>query len=296
MTFFDGFEAPSLVTVDGEPVRFRRAGHGPAVLLLHGHPQTHAMWHAVAPMLARSFDVICPDLPGYGGSRPAAGSNAPPGTSDSLTRRILAFLDALGVGAVQVVGHDRGGRVAQRLATGWPERVRSLALLDLVPTPAAVEREDMAFALATYRMFWFAQTHPKPEALFHEEPKIWLPGTLPGQAAHGQFHHEAVADYLAGLPDSEAMSDLNVAYRDAVERDAAEERMGRLTALRITCPVLVLWGSMGRIGGWYDPVELWRQRSEGPVTGCEIEAGHFLAEESPDEVGAALLRFLSTEG
>ena len=296
MTFFDGFGEPRSLEVAGGPIRLRRGGSGPAVLLLHGHPQTHAMWHAVAPVLAERFDVICPDLPGYGGSGEAAGANAPPGTRDGMARRMVALLDVLDVGAVRVVGHDRGGRVAHRLATGWPERVERLALLDVVPSPETVESQDMAFALATYRAFWFAQAHPKPEALFHEEPKGWLPGTLPGtlpgSGAAGEFHPRAVADYLAQVVDAEAMLALNVAYRDAVERDVVEERLGRFNALRVACPLLVLWGSSGRIGGWYDPVELWRPRAEGPVSGLEIGAGHFLAEEQPQEVAAALLDFL----
>jgi haloacetate dehalogenase len=291
--FFEGFGEPEVIMVGGEPIRLRRAGVGPAVLLLHGHPQTHAMWHAVAPILMRAgFSVLCPDLTGYGGSRAAAGTNALAGTKDAMAQRMVALLDQLGVGPVAVVGHDRGGRVAHRLAVGWPERVTHLGLLDLVPTPDAAEREDMAFALATYRMFWFAQTHPKPEALFHEEPKIWLPGTLPGAEAEGHFHHEAIADYLAGIADTEAMADMNEEYRRAVARDVVEDRMGRQDLLRFACPALVLWGALGRIGGWYDPVALWQERADGTVSGLEVAAGHFLAEEQPAVVADALIRFL----
>ncbi len=294
--FFEGFGEPEMLDVGGESIRLRRAGRGPAVLLLHGHPQTHAMWHAVAPRLAEAFSVICPDLPGYGGSRAAAGANAPAGSSDSMARRMFEMLDVLGIADVSVVGHERGGRVAHRMATGWPERVERLALFDMVPAPQSVERNDMAFALATYRMFWFAQTHPKPESMFHEEPKIWLPGTLPGGEPQGHFHVAAIADYLASIPDAETMAALNEAYRIAVERDAIEDRMARLDRMRMMCPVLVLWGAMGRIGGWYDPLDLWRDRTAGPVTGGEVAAGHFLAEEQPAFVAAELLRFLTSPG
>ena len=290
--FFDGFEEPDVVMVDGEPIRFRRAGQGPALLLLHGHPQTHAMWHALAPLLTGAFSVVTPDLPGYGGSRGAAGANALAGTKDSMARRMFALLDVLGIERASVVGHDRGGRVAHRMAVGWPERVERLALLDLVPAPQAIERDDMAFALATYRMFWFAQAHPKPEALFEEAPKLWLPGTLPGSEPHAQFRDEAIADYLANVADTEAMAALNELYRVSVERDLVDDRIGRLDVLRVGCPMLVLWGAEGRIGGWYDPVALWRERASGPVQGEEIAAGHFLAEEAPEAVASALLDFL----
>ena len=290
--FFDGFGEAEIIEVGGEPIRLRRAGAGPAVLLLHGHPQTHAMWHAVAPGLINEFSVIIPDLPGYGGSRPAPGSNTLPGTKDSMARRMLGLLDVLGVEQASVIGHDRGGRVAHRMAIGWPERVARLGLLDLVPSPQAAEREDMAFALATYRMFWFAQTHPKQESLFQEEPKMWLPGTLPDAEPHGRFNDKAIVDYLANIPDTETMAALNEAYRQSVERDVVEDRIGRLDALQIACPTLVLWGAEGRIGGWYDPVELWRERATGPVEGKEIPAGHFLAEEAPEAVISALNFFL----
>ena len=293
--FFDGFGEAETIEIGGEPIRLRRGGSGPAVLLLHGHPQTHAMWHAMAPVLAERFAVIVPDLPGYGGSRPAAGANTLAGTKDSMARRMVALLDQLGVGMVGVVGHDRGGQVAHRMALGWPERVNRLALLDLVPVPIAAERDDMAFALATYRAFWFAQAHPKPEALIHDGSKGWLAGSLPGDEVEERFHPEAVADYLAQIGDAETMAALNEEYRVAAERDVIEDRLSRAGSARVLCPTLVLWGRLGRIGGWYDPVELWRECVSGPVSGAELEAGHFLAEEQPDLVASELMSFLSVE-
>ena len=290
--FFEGFGEPEMLDVDGQPIRLRRAGQGPPVLLLHGHPQTHAMWHALAPRLAADFSVICPDLPGYGGSQPAAGANMPTGSRHSLARRMFDLLSALGTERVSVVGHDRGGSVAHQMAVSCPERVERLALLEIVPMPDSVEREDMAFALATYRMFWFAQRHPKPEALFQDEPNIWLPGTLPGSERPLHFHPEAVADYLTEVEDTSSMTALNEAYRTSVERDLLEERLSRTGGQRATCPTLVLWGARGRIGGWYDPVHVWRERSTGPVSGMKIQSGHFMAEEQPDEVAAALTPFL----
>ena len=295
LMFFEGFGEAQTIDVGGEPIRLRRGGTGPAVLLLHGHPQTHAMWHAVAPMLAERFAVIVPDLPGYGGSRPLAGANTLAGTKDSMARRMVALLDALGIEAACVVGHDRGGRVAHRMALGWPERVSRLALLDLVPVPVAAERDDMAWALATYRAFWFAQAHPKPESLLYDAPPVGMAGTLPGEA-DGPFHPQAADDYLAQIADVESMAALNEAYRLAAERDVVEDRLSRAGSARVSCPTLVLWGRLGRIGGWYDPVALWRECVSGPVTGAELEAGHFLAEEQPGLVAEELVGFLSAAG
>jgi haloacetate dehalogenase len=286
--YFEGFGPPELVAVTGGALRLRRAGTGPALLLLHGHPQTHAMWHDVAPRLARRFTVVCPDLPGYGGSLRHLAADAEGGTGRAMAARLLEAADALGIGRFAVAGHDRGGRVAHRLALVAPERVEKIALLDVVPVPAPVERADMAFALATYRMFWFAQTHPKPEALFPSVPGDWFTGTLPGDERQGVFHPDAVADYVATVSDTEAMAALDAAYRRAAELDGIQDRMDGGGDRRVACPALVLWAARGSIGGWYDPVALWREHVAGPISGRAIEAGHFLAEEQPALVAELL--------
>lgn len=292
---FEGFPPPDTIDVGGVDVRVRIAGSGPPVVLLHGHPQTHAMWHRVAPALARDFRVICPDLPGYGGTRLDPSSLPLAATKDAMARRILALLDTLGVGAFSVVGHDLGGRVAHRLALIAPARVRRLALLGLVPVPEPYGRSDMAFALATYRSFWFAQTHPKPEALLQAAPGEWFDGTLPGAGAATYFHPEAVADYLAHLPGPEAIAALNETHRRATELDLSFERIDPVSRNRIACPLLVLWGRASAIGGWYDPVSLWRDHIAGPMDSASLEGGHFLAEECPDAVLRTLAAFLAAE-
>lgn len=289
--FFEGFGPPESVAVTGGALRLRRAGTGPALLLLHGHPQTHAMWHAVAPALAARFTVICPDLPGYGGSLASLAADAEAGTARAMGARLLEGMAALGIGRFGVAGHDRGGRVAHRMALEAPDLVSRLAVLDIVPVPAQVERADMAFALATYRMFWFAQTHPKPEALFQSVPGHWFEGALPGDERATVFHPQAVEDYVAGVADTASMAALDAAYRRAVELDAIQDRLDRSAERRIACPTLVLWGAAGTIGGWYDPVTLWADHATGPVSGRAVAAGHFLAEEQPAQVAALLGAF-----
>ncbi len=279
--FFEGFGPPETVAVTGGALRVRRAGSGPALLLLHGHPQTHAMWHDVAPRLAARFTVVWPDLPGYGGARPHLAADAEAGTGRAMSARLLEAMTALGFPRFGVAGHDRGGRVAHRMAREAPARVERLALLDIVPMPAQVEPADMAASLATYRMFWFAQTHPKPEALFPTVPGDWLAGALPGDEGRAVFHPDAVADYVATIADAEAMAALDAAYRRAAELDASLDRMDHAGERRVACPTLVLWAARGSIGGWYDPVSLWREHVTGALDGCAVEAGHFLAEEQP---------------
>ena len=291
--FFEGFGPPGSVKVTNGELRLRRAGSGPALLLLHGHPQTHAMWHAVAPRLLSRFTVICADLPGYGGSLRHLAADAEAGTVRAMTARLLEGMTALGIDRFGVAGHDRGGRVAHRMTLQAPDRVRALAVLDIVPVPPAVERADMAAALATYRMFWFAQAHPKPEALFHSVPNDWFAGALPGDERRAVFHREAVEDYVATVADPEAMAALDAAYRRATELDAMLDRMDHAGARRVACPALVLWGAAGSIGGWYDPVSLWSEHVAGPVSGRAIEAGHFLAEEQPALVAALLGEFFA---
>lgn len=294
--FFDGFPPPSSVSLaDGTAVRYRRAGRGPVVLLLHGHPQTHAIWHHVAPLLiAAGFDGVCPDLPGYGGTAPDARNSAERGTKAAMASVLLGFADALGIERFTVVGHDRGARVAAELAAAAPERVAACALLDAVPTVEPIERSDMAQSLATYRAFWFAQKHPKPESLVRGTPDEWLRGALPGgEEDAGRFHPEAVADYVAAGRDPEGIAEAGDAYRRASELDRTADRIARAAGRGIRCPLLVLWGGHGAVGGWYDPLALWRAHEPAASVGGEaLEAGHYLVEECPEAIAAGLIAFM----
>ncbi len=267
--FFEGF------TLDESgAVRLRSGGDGPALLLLHGQPQTHAMWHAAAPPLRHGRTVICPDLP-------REKSEA------ALAHDMLGLMTALGHARFDVAGHDLGGHVACRMALDAPERVRRLAVLEIVPVLEHWNRADMAYALGSYPSCWFGQLHPKPEALVTRAPSEWFRAAEPGGDAHF-FHAEAVADYLRAdavlsQPDAAAASE---ASRARTPHGAEPGHR-----LRLNCPTLVLWGTRGRIGGWYDPLRLWRDCVDNTVSGGAVPAGHFLAEEAPVEVATALRGF-----
>jgi len=172
--FFEGFTLET-VAVDGGVLRLRLGGSGPPLLLLHGNPQTHAMWHAVAPTLAEHFTVICPDLHGYGGSfKPPPTADHGPYAKREMAKDMAALMAHLGFGRFAIAGHDRGARVAHRLCLDFPDRVDRLAVLDIVPTIEHFERTDMAFAMGYYHWFWLAQPHPFPETLINAAPEDWF--------------------------------------------------------------------------------------------------------------------------
>ncbi|MGI4954332.1 MAG: alpha/beta fold hydrolase [Janthinobacterium lividum] len=292
--FFDGFTLTTQAVGDGA-LRLRHGGKGPPLLLLHGNPQTHAMWHAVAPVLARDYTVICPDLRGYGGSfKPAPSADHVPYSKRSMARDMAELMTALGHDRFAVLAHDRGARVAHRLALDNPERVTRLAVLDIVPTIEHFQRTDMAFALGYYHWFWFAQPHPFPEELINAAPATWFHAhTSREPKPPGFFRQEALDDYLKAAHDPEMIAGMCEDYRAAATIDLEHDRISRSQGLRVQCPLLALWGSKGKIGGWYDPVNLWQEYCAETVTGGAVNSGHYLAEEAPDEVLQAVLPFLS---
>lgn len=291
--FFPGFKVETH-TVDGQALRLRRGGEGPPLLLLHGNPQTHAMWHHVAPVLARRHTVICPDLPGYGFSaKPAASADHAAYSKRAMAAVLLDLMRQLGFSRFGVVSHDRGARVAHRLALDAPEAVERLAVLDIVPTLEHFERTDMAFAMGYYHWFFLAQPHPGPERMMQNDIEGWFDfhtGREPKQA--GFFHPEARADYLAALQEPGTVTAICEDYRAAASIDLEHDRASRQAGQRIGCPLLALWGEKGKIGRWYEPLTLWRAYADGPVDGGPVPSGHYLAEEAPDAVLAALAPFL----
>jgi haloacetate dehalogenase len=291
-SFFEGFALDTVALPSGA-LRVRIGGSGPPLLLLHGNPQTHVMWHAVAPALARRFTVICPDLRGYGGShKPPATADHAPYSKVEMAAEIAALMTRLGHESFRVGSHDRGARVAHRLALDNPERVEKLAILDIVPTLEHFERTDMSFALGYYHWFWFAQPHPFPEELINAAPEVWWRAAT-GREPKGPsfFAPEALADYLAAARDPDAIRGMCEDYRAAATIDLEHDRASRAAGVKIRCPTLVLWGAKGRIGGWYDPPALWRAYAAGEVTGGPVQSGHYLAEEAPGEVLAAFESF-----
>ena len=292
--FFEGFTLGMHAVGDGE-LRVRIGGEGPPLLLLHGNPQTHAMWHAVAPALARTHTVICPDLRGYGGSfKPAPSPDHAPYSKRAMARDMAELMTSLGHDRFAVLSHDRGARVAHRLAIDNPGRITRLAVLDIVPTIEHFERTDMSFALGYYHWFWFAQPHPFPEELINAAPAVWFHAhTSREPKPPSFFRQEALDDYLAAAHDPEMIAGMCEDYRAAAGIDLEHDRISRAAGRRVDCPMLVLWGAKGKIGGWYDPVALWRDYANGPVRGHAVDSGHYLAEEAPDEVLAAVAPFLA---
>jgi haloacetate dehalogenase len=283
--FFERFSLEH-VDVGGGRMRLRRGGSGPPLLLLHGNPQTHAMWHLVAPELAKRFTVICPDLRGYGGShKPPATSDHAPYAKKAMAKDMAEVMAHFGHTRFLVVSHDRGARVAHRLALDYPDRVEKLAVLDIVPTIEHFERADMKFGLGYYHWFWFAQPHPFPEDLINAAPETWFRAhTSRGAPSPDFFHAEALADYLAHARNPEMIRGMCEDYRAAASIDLEHDRASRAAGEKVRCPLLVLWGAKGAIGRWYDPLAIWRAYCAAGVSGGEVNSGHYLAEEAPAEV------------
>lgn len=288
MSFFDGFALEHVKLPQGS-VRLRHGGSGPPLLLLHGNPQTHAMWHAVAAELKDSFHIVCPDLRGYGKSfKPEATEDHAPYAKREMAKDAAAIMAHF--------GHDRGARVSHRLALDFPDRVIRLAVLDIVPTVEHFERTDMEFAMGYYHWFWLAQPHPFPEIVINEAPEVWFRNHTARPPDFGSFFHEAAyADYLEAVRDPETIRGICEDYRAAATIDLAHDRASRKAGEKIRCPLMVLWGDRGKIGKWYDPPAIWRDYVADVVTGGPVDSGHYLAEEAPDEIAARFRNFFGVE-
>ena len=285
---FEGFTLSTVATGEVD-LRVRHAGSGPPLLLLHGHPQTHAMWHRVAPRLAADFTVIAPDLRGYGGSsRPPTTPDHAPYSMRAKARDMVALMDRLGFDRFFVAGHDRGGRCAYRLALDHPACVRKLAVLDIIPTGEAFRRADMDFGLTFWMWFFLAQPAPLPERLIEADPEGFYLHLLDRAAEVAD--PEALDDYLEQLRDPATIHAMCEGYRAAATIDYRLDEADR-GRRRITCPLLALWAK-DPLDAWYDVLAIWRDWADD-VRGRVFDCGHYLPEEAPDETCAELHRFFS---
>ncbi len=288
---FAGFSQHRM-KVNGVEINFRRAGTGRPLLLLHGYPQTHAMWHAVAPGLARRYTVIAADLRGYGDSgKPAGDADHRIYSKRTMAQDMLALMAALGWQRFAVAGHDRGGRVAYRLALDHPEAVERLAVLDIVTTHTMWMNMNKASAQAGYHWLFLSQPDGLPERMIGHDPEWYLRETLRRWTAPGfAFAPEAMAEYVRCFNDPAAIHAACEDYRAGAsidfELDSAD--LGRRT---IGCPVLALWGQAGIARRYSDVISAW-QPWAADVRGQAIACGHFLAEEAPQETLTALEAFL----
>lgn len=276
-------------------VRVRIGGEGPPLLLLHGNPQTHVMWHRVAPVLAGSFTVVAPDLRGYGmSSKPDPGPGHANYSKRVMARDQIELMRHLGYDRFSVAGHDRGARVGYRLALDHPEAVEKLAVLDIIPTGEAFIRAGREFSLGLYHWFFLAQPAPLPEKLIGADPDwFWRWHTTRGPDT-SFFAPEAVEDYLACFRDPGTVRGMCEDYRAGATIDFEDDLSDKEAGNRIRCPVLALWGANAVLEKWYDVLEVWRGWAD-EVVGRALPCGHYLAEEAPEESASELLAFFSAE-
>ncbi|HEY6966055.1 MAG TPA: alpha/beta hydrolase [Burkholderiales bacterium] len=291
MNLFPDFERKRIRT-SGARINLVHGGKGPPVLLLHGYPETHAMWHRVAPALARDYSVVCADLRGYGdSSKPAGLPDHANYSKRAMAKDMVEAMAALGHRRFHVVGHDRGARVAHRLARDHGKRVRSLTVLDISPTLTMYESTDQAFATAYYHWFFLIQKAPLPETLLARQVPHYIIGRI-GRGPGGieVFDKRALKEYVRAFRDPKCIHATCEDYRAAAGIDLVHDRKDLRRKLRM--PVLVLWGRRGVIQAMFKPLRDWRAVA-ADVRGRALDCGHFLPEERPDDVLRELRRFLA---
>lgn len=290
---FPGFRPFRAQVADGIAIAGVHGGAGPPLLLLHGHPQTHVIWHKAAPALSRHFTVVACDLRGYGDS------SKPPGAPDhanyskrSMAADVLAVMRGLGFERFRVMAHDRGARVAHRLAADHPQAVARAVLLDIAPTLAMYEATGEAFARAYWHWFFLIQPAPLPERLIEADPAAYLRDVMGGRSAGlAPFDARAMTEYARCLALPGSAHGICEDYRAAAGIDLEHERADRAAGRRIAAPLLALWGAHGVVQRCFDPLREWR-RLAAEVEGEALDCGHYIPEEAPDALLARALPFL----
>ncbi len=306
MAWFEGFERET-VTLDGLPVTFRRSSdwssYKPVLLLLHGFPQTHVLWHRVAQQLKDRYRLVMPDLRGYGdSSHEAADAEHAHYSKRAMAQEVIDMLDHLGVQDFYLCGHDRGGRVAHRLAVDHPGRVKKLCVIDIAPTFDMYDATDFSFAQAYYHWFHLTQPAPLPEFMIGGNARAYLHAKLGGWGSQGlgYIEPEALAEYercfcnptpnANGWPA--AIHSACEDYRASAGIDLEHDRESRARGDKIACDTLVLWGQRGVVNRLFKPLELWQAQCAGQVSGQAVPAGHFIPEELPELTAQALADFM----
>ncbi len=287
----------SQLPVNGITINLRHGGKGPPLLLLHGFPQTHVIWHKIADRLAERFTLVMPDLRGYGDS------SRPPGDADhaNYSKRVMAqdmveLMRALGFPSFQVCAHDRGARVAHRLALDHPQAVEKLMILDISPTRTMYEHTDKAFATSYFHWFFMIQPAPLPETLIGNSAAFLLKATLGGWGSNGNsfIDADAMAEYERCFCRPDAIHAACEDYRAAAGIDLEHDRDHETN--RIACPVRVLWGEHGVVGRLFAPLQDWQVKCMQPVGGRALPAGHFIAEQVPEMLLEEMMKFFGDAG
>ena len=289
MCFGTRFEQ-TRIDVGEVEINLVHGGSGAPLLLLHGYPQTHVMWRTVAPALTDRFHVICPDLRGYGDSAgPASTADHAPYSKKAMARDMVEVMARLGYPRFQVAGHDRGARVAHRMALDHPERVLRACMMDILPTHYMFRHTDQGFATGYYHWFFLIQPDGLPERMIGADPAYYLGEKLRRWSAPGAvFEPEAVAEYLRCFARPETIHATCEDYRAAATIDLEHDEADR--ARKVACPLLVLWGARGFVHRTYEVLPVWREYAE-QVEGRALDCGHFLPEEAPEAVINELRRF-----
>lgn len=291
---FPGFAEHRIDTGD-VVIHARSGGSGPGLLLLHGYPQTHAMWHRVAPILARSFSVVAADLRGYGQSScPPTDIDHSPYAKRSMARDMIVLMRHFGFSRYAIMGHDRGARVAYRIAIDAPHLVERLVIVDIISTLDQWSAASQKMRLTMFHWAFLAQPAPMPESLIGRGPVEWLDGRLKrglkSRSLDG-FDRRAIASYRANFSNSDRMHATCEDFRAGAGCDLAADQADIEAGRRIECPTLVLWADHGPLADLSDPLSLWKPWCH-KLTGANIDCGHFIAEERPNELLANVLPFL----
>ena len=284
---FPGFEQQkiSIPSDDGAiEIAYQVGGTGPALLLLHGFPQTKAIWHQVAPALARDFTIVAADLRGYGqSSKPHGKADHSTYSKRSMAADQHALMKSLGFDQFFLLGHDRGGRVSHRLAADFPESVLGLMVLDISPTLTMYENTTMQFAKGYWHWFFLIQPEPVPETMIDANPEYWLKNHMGRHAGTGIFSPDRWSEYLAGASNPESMHAMCEDYRAAATIDLEHDRSDRDLGKKLEMPVRVLWGEHGLVNKCFDPINDWK-RVANQVSGKTLPCGHYIPEELPSEL------------
>ena len=291
---FPDFELRSLPTTGDVDITFAIGGSGPPLLLLHGHPQTHAIWHRIAPELSTHFTLVLADLRGYGdSSKPAGESDHANYSKRAMAGDMIVLMSALGYRQFDVLSHDRGARVAHRLAADHPDAVRRLAVLDVAPTLAMYEQTTDTFARAYWHWFFLIQPAPLPERLIEADPAAYVTDVMGRRSAGlAPFDPRALAEYQRCLALPGAAHGLCEDYRAAAGIDLRHDLLDREAGRKLEMPVLALWGEEGVVHRCFEPLDEWRRVAQN-VSGGPLPCGHYIAEEAPQRLLQEILPFFA---